>query len=181
MNTIRKTTIILLSGLVIGTSLVSCSYNPEPIPSLTPLPSVTLPSEPSSSSSPTESAKTDYTLSEKDTATMRASLADVQAKLGVDLNSLVDQGEGKPIYFRTNPKNDFIQIKFNREDFNVNIYNEWLKEQNLSPEWVDFIPTEVEQIWGFPEGTPGKESPTGGFAYLNEGSNNYPTIVVWLE
>lgn len=172
-------TVVLLATLSLG--LNGCVIFPvqEPLPSVKPIPS-------SQPSTPTpevevEPEEIDYSISDEEFSLMRTSLITAGDYLNINFYGLATRANDLPIYFDANEENNYINLIFYPEDLTKETFNAWVAEQNLSSEWIDFVPNDIQRIWGYNDEALGKQSESGGFTYQPSEDGTQVRITIWID
>lgn len=176
----KKLTVIssALLTTLLSVSLTGCFSTPEPVPTLTPLPKPTVAVTPT----PEAESTPDYSLDDEEMAKMETSLEALSDSMGVDFTTMNDYATGRPVYLQVSNEVDYVTISYVTEDFPKEAFTEWMNSQNLQGDWVDFVPTEIEKIWGFTDGTVGKRSESiGDFTYNTREDGTESTVTIWKE
>lgn len=169
-------TVLLTSMLSFG--LTGCFSSPEPLPTVQPIPKPTRISPPS----PTPEPSRDFTITDKDAEQMESSLTALGSYMGVDFNSMSTFAKNRPVYFYVSDTTDYVNVMYNTTDFPKEAFIDWMNSQNLSGDWVDFVPNDIEKIWGYTDQSVGKRSDTlGGFVYTPAANGKDGSITIWKE
>ncbi len=127
------TSVILLSGCTV---VENFAKEPLPSPDVTASPAV-------------------QEISDSEYAELLGYADGVSELWGVDVTGLIESTGKKPSEFSGDTS--YFKAYFNKEDLPEEDFVAWSSEQPWSDMWIDYIPTEVDDIWGF-EGAIGKEN-----------------------
>lgn len=150
----RKVTVWLAAGVLV-VSVSACSPTPD-AERVSSGPASTVTPTPEDTATPVSGEITP----EKE-AEMVAALENAGAGLEVDLISLVDEASSAPILFYSSAEQDYIHINFDSDSLPVEKVKSWFESQEWSDEWIDYVPSTVDNIWGFSDSSFGKESAAG--------------------
>ena len=149
--------------LVVGLLLAGCSTGINPVEPLEPLP---VPTTNSSSPAPSADSKPVIEITGEEEATLNAFLQKYGDQWDIDLVSLTEVASAKPIDLSINDAKDYVEITYNLEDLDEETFVSWMEAQIWSEDWVTYVPSEVDKIWGF-ENSLGKESPDKGLVVFD--------------
>lgn len=171
-------TVVLVTTLSLGLNGCAMFSEQEPLPSVKPMPSRTITPTPEVEVEPEE---IDYSISDEEVFLMRTSLIAAGDYLNIDFYGLTTRADDLPIYFNANEENNYISLIFYSEDLTKETFNSWVAEQNLLNEWIDFVPNDIQRIWGYNDEALGKQSEAGGFTYQPSEDGIQVRITIWID
>lgn len=172
-------TVVLIATLSLGLNGCVMFSEQEPLPSVAPMPSPqTITPTPEAEVEPEE---IDYSISDEEFSLMRTSLTTAGDYLNINFYGLTTKADDLPIYFDSNEENSYISLIFYSEDLTKETFNSWVAEQNLSSEWIDFVPNDIQRIWGYNDEALGKQSEAGGFTYQPSEDGTQVRITIWID
>lgn len=159
----KNRSLLLAPLLVGGLLLAGCSTGVNPVEPLKPL---TSPPTSTTSPSPSVDSEPVIEISGEEEAILNAFLQKYGDQWDIDLTSLPEASSAKPIDLSINDDKDYVEITYNLEDLDEETFVSWMEAQTWSEDWVTYVPSEVDKIWGF-ENSLGKESPDKGLVVFD--------------
>ena len=159
----KKRSLLLTPVLVGGLLLAGCSTGVTPVEPLEPLP---VPTTNSSSPDPSRASKPVIEITGEEETTLDAFLQKYGDEWNIKLTGIPEAASAKPIDLSINDAKDYVEITYNLEDLDEETFVSWMEAQTWSEDWVTYVPSEVDKIWGF-ENSLGKESPDKGLVVFD--------------